>query len=88
MGEDAADSPIVPVWPHSRYAEPLIGGDWSDAEVTGITLRDWVDRWLPGIVKQGARIAVFPVMATTHGVIVAAPDRLQWDLQQAAEQYE
>jgi hypothetical protein len=88
MGQDTSSGPIVPVWHHSRFAEPLIGGDWADAEVTGITLRDWVDRWLPGMIKQGTKIAVFPVLATLQGVVVVPPERLQWDLQQAAERYE
>lgn len=85
---DASAGQIVPVWPDSRYAETFIGGDWADAQVTGITLRDWVERRVPGMIKQGTRIAVFPVTATTDGAVVTEPERLQWDLQRAAEQYE
>ena len=81
-------SQLVPVWPDSRYAETFIGGDWADAQVTGITLRDWVERRVPGMIKQGTRIAVFPVTATAEGAVVTEPERLQWDLQRAAEQYE
>ena len=87
MGDQAEDQ-IVPVWPDSRYAETFIDGDWVDAQVTGITLRDWVDRRVPEMIKQRTRIAVFPVTASAEGVVVTEPERLQWDLQQAAEQYE
>ena len=85
---DASAGQIVPVWPDSRYAETFIGGDWADAQVTGITLRDWVDRRVPGMIKQGTRIAVFPVTASAEGAVVTEPERLQWDLQRAAEQFE
>jgi hypothetical protein len=87
MGDDAAGQ-ILPVWPHSRFAETFIGENWAEAQVTGITLRDWVDRRVPGMIKQGTRIAVFPVTTTAEGAVVTEPERLQWDLQRAAEQYE
>lgn len=87
MGDESAGQ-IVPVWPDSRYAEMFIGEDWAEAQVTGITLRDWVDRRVPGMIKQGTRIAVFPVTAASAGAVVTEPERLQWDLQRAAEQYE
>ena len=87
MGDRAEDQ-IVPVWPDSRYAETFIGGEWADAQVTGIALRDWVDRRVPEMIKQRTRIAVFPVTASAEGAVVTEPERLQWDLQRAAEQYD
>jgi hypothetical protein len=87
MGDESVGQ-IVPVWPDSRYAETFIGGDWADAQVTGITLRDWVELRVPGMIKQGTRIAVFPVTTAAEGAVVTEPERLQWDLQRAAEQFE
>jgi len=50
----------------------------SQEQAASISLDDWLDKWLPGILKDGRQVAVFPVLGG-HGVIVS-PTRLRADL--------
>jgi hypothetical protein len=87
MGDDSG-SPSFPIWPHERYAQVFIAGDWSDAKPTAIELDDWIETWLPNMMADGVQLAVFPVIAKTeHGVVVPAAQLLQ-DLQEELKKYE
>ena len=50
----------LPFWPHSRYAEVCATDDWEKYKPKMITLDDWLNKWLPGIEKDRAQIAIFP----------------------------
>jgi hypothetical protein len=76
---------VVPVWPHERFAAACARGDWANDRPRIITLEAWVERWLPGIARDGLQIAVFPLPGG-EGVRVTS-DRLRADLEMALEQY-
>jgi hypothetical protein len=86
MGDDSGRK-CVPVWPHKRYAETFIRGDWSDATAAMIELDAWMDRWLPGMTRDGLQVAVFPVEGEKEQGVVVTPARLQHDLEEELEQY-
>jgi hypothetical protein len=44
---------LVPVWPHSKYAELCVEGVWSGYEPRSVSLDVWLDRWIPGMEKDG-----------------------------------
>ena len=88
MGDDDGRQ-VIPVWPHRRYAQAFISDAWADAEAVPIDLREWLQRWLPGMTRDGHRVAVFPIVNETgqRGTVVA-PEKLQRDLEQELGQYE
>jgi hypothetical protein len=87
MGGDS-NRKCVPVWPHKRYAEAFIRGDWSDATAAMIGLDAWMGRWLPGMARDGLQVAVFPVEGEKPQGVVVSPERLRHDLGEELERYE
>ena len=85
IADDAGQS-ALPVWPHRRYAESFATEGWADTAATPIPLDAWLERWLPGLTRDGQFVAVFPV-APSRGVMVT-PGHLQADLQQEMQRYE
>lgn len=77
---------LIPVWPHPHYAEALAIGDWAGHQPKPIPLADFLEKWLPGMARDGRRLAVF---ATREGKgIIVNPLRFKSDLEEACEQYE
>ena len=68
---------MIPVWPHERFATTFASNN-SQEQAASIALHDWLDKWLPGMLKDGRQIAVFPV-PSGHGIVVS-PARLMADL--------
>ena|SRR5262245_11558765 len=83
---DDDDTPLMPVWPHARYAEACATAAWTETTPEAIPLDRWLSAWLPGLSRDGRRVAVFPVPAGV-GVTVDA-ERLADDLSEECEQYE
>jgi len=77
---------VVPIWPHPRFAESCAIEQWHDSIPCSISLQDWIDKWLPGLERDGRFITVFP----THEQrgMVATPTQLREDLINELEQYE
>jgi hypothetical protein len=87
MGDDTGER-LFPIWPHERYTQVFISGDWSDTKPTAIELDDWIETWLPNMVADGVQLAVFPVVTKTEcGVVVPAAQLLR-DLQEELKKYE
>jgi hypothetical protein len=83
---DPDEHELVPVWPHSRYAEACANESWVGAEPSSIPLDRWLEAWTPGMIRDKRQVAVFPV-PSGQGVVVT-PERLRVDLLQELEQYE
>jgi len=86
MGDDAGGRSF-PIWPHERYAQVFVAGDWSDAKPTAIELDDWIENWLPNMEADGVQLAVFPVVAATERGVVVPAGQLLRDLHQELEKY-
>lgn len=50
----------LPVWPHEDFAAQWASGEWGDCTPAAIGLDAWVDRWTPGMEKDGTLLAIFP----------------------------
>src|SRR5262245_53076158 len=87
MGDDSGRK-YIPVWPHKRYAEAFIRGHWQDAKATMIELDAWMQRWLPGMQRDGLQVAVFPVEGEKQQGVLVSPQQLKHDLEQELKQYE
>lgn len=76
----------VPVWPHAAFASACASGPWAGYEPRDIDLSAWMERWLPGMLKDGKQVAVFPT-PRDKGVVVS-PEQLQEDLAAELTLYE
>jgi hypothetical protein len=54
-------SKLIPFWPHRVYAERFKGEEWSAYEAKEIELSAFLDRWIPGMKRDGTGAAIFPV---------------------------
>jgi hypothetical protein len=77
---------LVPVWPHSKYAELCATGQWTGYVAKKIDLTAWLERWISGIEKDKRLVAVFPTLSD-KGMAVE-PRRLESDLREELSQYE
>ena len=84
VGDDAGKE-FMPVWPHRRYAEACAQGEWSGAEPTPIDLDRWLEAWLPGMIKDGVGVAVFPI--PNGPAVPVRPERLRDDLLEELAKY-
>ena len=77
---------VVPIWPHSRYAEACTVEDFSGYQARAISLQDWLDRWIPGMVRDRRLVAVF-LTPDGQGPVVT-PHEIESDLRAELAQYE
>ena len=69
---------IVPVWPHPDFARLCATGSFAHDKPAAISLDDWLERWCPGMDRDGRKVAVFP--RPDLGAAVVHPDALAEDL--------
>ena len=83
---DESGVSMFPVWPHEEYARLVATDDWSNAVPTSIDVHDWIDSWLPNLLEDGSKIAVFP---TPQGKgVVVEPQQLKADIENELSRYE
>jgi hypothetical protein len=85
MSGDGQGGELMPVWPHPRYAAACATDAWSGTEPAAIPLHDFRAKWLPGLERDGRRLAVFPVPQGYS--IPAAPERMRADLEEELAWY-
>ncbi|MCB9772136.1 MAG: DUF2750 domain-containing protein [Candidatus Omnitrophica bacterium] len=83
---DANGNEVIPVWSHSEYAKLCANDEWKDCAPRFIILQDWLDRWIPGMIKDKRRVGVFPTVVS-KGVVVD-PERLCTDLNNELSKFE
>ncbi|MCI5143629.1 MAG: DUF2750 domain-containing protein [Candidatus Electrothrix sp. ATG1] len=79
-------SEIVPVWPHKRFAEACMIGEWKDCKPAVIELSTWMERWIPGMAKDNRQVAVFATPEDKS--VVVQPVQLYAEISEECEQYE
>jgi hypothetical protein len=84
-GDDQGNE-LVPVWPHERFAVACATGNWSDSEPVRIEISTYLERWIPGMVRDRRLVAIFPT-PSDKGVVVT-PERLRQDLEAELSLYE
>lgn len=77
---------LVPVWPHAQFAYACATGPWAGYQRESIDLSAWLQRWIPGMLKDQRSVAIF-MTAENKGVIVT-PERLRSDLEAELANYE
>lgn len=60
-----------PFWPHPDYAAACATDNWAGNSPDSIEVHEFLERWLPGMAKDGVAVAVFPT-PTMRGTVVPA----------------
>ncbi len=50
----------IPVWPHQEYANLCVKDEWSLYFPKEISLESWLAAWIPGMIRDNRRVAIFP----------------------------
>lgn len=77
---DETGRDCFPFWPAPEFAEALADRDWSDCQAEPLALAAFMERWLPGMARDGRLVAVFP--APDGSCIVMDPLALLQDLEE------
>ena len=70
LGSDPERGDILPLWPHSAFAEACARGTWDDAKPAEIPLDDLLEELLPLLEEDHITVAAFP---TPEGDSVLIP---------------
>lgn len=76
----------LPVWPHPDFAEAFARDGWSEYRPKLIGLDDWLEEWIPRMLREGQKVAVFPTVGSL--TTTADPRRLRHDLELELERIE
>src|SRR5881628_2624617 len=57
LAADAAGNQLVPVWPHSKYAELCAEGPWTGYAPKSIPVDTWLSSWIPGMERDRRLVA-------------------------------
>jgi hypothetical protein len=76
----------VPIWPHPEYAKVCATGQWLGCEPEKIQLNDFLAAWVPGMMKDGRVVAVFPTPNSNAAVL--APSEVEVLLRKELERIE
>ena len=75
--EDQGGFEYLPLWPSSAFAEAYASAE-TDLKSRGIPLPQFLNRWLPGLEKDGIEVGVFP--GSDNSVWITDPADLEQDL--------
>ncbi|MCS6849056.1 MAG: DUF2750 domain-containing protein [Anaerolineae bacterium] len=69
---------LFPVWPHPQYAAKCAIDAFARCLPRRITLREWLESWLPQLLEEKRLVAVLP--SPDNRAVFVTPDRLLADL--------
>jgi len=79
---DEDGTPCFPFWSSAEQARALAEEDWSDCRPESLALAVFMERWLPGLGRDGRLVSVCP--APDGSGIVIDPEVLLEDLREEA----
>ena len=77
---------LMPVWPASKYAALCASGVWEGYAPRSIDLDSWISRWIPGLSKDGRKVAMFPT--PSNDGVRCTPEMIKSSLEEALQDYE
>jgi hypothetical protein len=78
LGSDPERGDILPLWPHSAFAEACARGTWDDAKPAEIPLDDLLENLLPLLEEDRITVAAFPNLEGDS--VLIKPEELGRDL--------
>lgn len=86
MLSDSSGRKIIPFWPEKDFAQLCATEQWETYGARAIPLKDFIDKWLPGMKKDDILVGIF-YTPSGKGIPVE-PERLRADIEEELEQYE
>lgn len=83
---DKSGGTAIPFWPEKDFARLCASETWKNYAPRKIGIEDFLDKWLPGMEKDGSLAAVFPT--PTDKSVFIEPNRLGSLLKKEMEQHE
>lgn len=83
---DDAGKKLAPFWPEEAFAAACATATWSKFKPKSIDLSDFMEKWLPGLMRDGMKVVIFPT-PQDKGVI-KDPSDVRGDLLLESKQYE
>ncbi len=74
------------MWPHPEYAKVYAEGLELPVELELIELKEFMEKWLPGLQKDGLKVGALPNLEVTVWII--EPSDLLADLKGEVSQHE
>ena len=74
---------VAPFWPHPDYAQACAVDEWEDCAPALIGLAAFLERWVPGLARDGRFVSVFATPGSPG--ILAAADVLKKALEEEIE---
>jgi hypothetical protein len=85
LAADNAGREMMPFWPEQEFAELSARDKWSGYAGRSISLGDFVNKWLPGLTRDGRLVAVFPT--PSDNAVMVEPRLLQESIAEALKAY-
>lgn len=82
--EDQDAVEYLPLWPLEAFAQEYAKGE-TDLKPRGIPLPQFLNRWLPGLGKDGISVGVFP--SADDSVWIIEAEELEQDLRDELAQF-
>ncbi|WP_206482864.1 DUF2750 domain-containing protein [Thalassotalea sp. G2M2-11] len=76
---NSEDEDCVPVWSEQVLADAWINGEWQSCKAEAVTINDWLNRWVPGLVDDDLAVVVNPDQQAMG--IVLLPDELAYEIE-------
>ena len=76
------DEDCVPIWPSKALAQAWATGEWQHCQAQAISLKDWQNKWTPGLIDDDLAIVACP-NSQEQGIILD-PEELDDMLVKAA----
>ncbi|MGV2941294.1 DUF2750 domain-containing protein [Mesobacillus sp. LC4] len=82
--QDAEGNVLLPFYPNEKFAEAFAKNEWEGCRPKKIELRDFLEKWLPGMKVDGFKPSIFP---TDTDSAVMDVDTLCEDIEEELEKY-
>lgn len=88
--EDQGGFEYLPIWPNTEFAEDYASAtadtiENSDLKPKSISLPQFLNKWLPGLDKDGIEVGVFP--GSDKSVWITEPSELEKDLREELSRF-
>lgn len=82
--EDDEGNILIPFWPTKEYAEYCANKEWERYQPKKINLSEFIEKWIPGMIKNHQSISIF-----SNGIDTISVDLigLKNDLEHELENY-
>lgn len=83
---DDQNNTVIPFWPEEEIALYNCSNSWVTYQPKSISLNDFIDKWIPGMIKDKRLANIFYLEETSLKAIVT-PQQLLDDLNSEIEKY-